>query len=195
MKSFLLSVLKFLLAPVAQYVESNLLLYAVVNTKSTLITNADAAPAVMAPAYQAHGRLREDIATVEVASGDSSGSTYRMVRVWSGWRISELIADTDDIGTTGAADVGLYDIAAAGGAVVDADFFASALVWNAGALANQNITHESGVVDLPNYGKRLWEQLGLASDPKKWYDIAATLTGAADAGGTFTLRARYVDGS
>lgn len=168
---------------------------AVVNTKSTVVTNADAAPAVMTAAYQAHGRLREDIATVEVANGDSVASTFRMLRVWSGYRITDLIHDSDDIGTTTAADVGLYRTAADGGAVVDADFFASALSLNGGALANLNIAKESAVVDLPNYGKRLWEQLGLSADPKVWYDIAYTLTGAADAGGSITIRARYVDGS
>lgn len=169
---------------------------AVVNTLFTGLTNLDAAQATLAPAYQMHGRLRETIGTVEAANGDSIGSTYRLCRVWSGWRISDVILDSDDIGTTTVADFGLYDIAAVNaGAVVDADFFGSAVSLKDGALSNSNITHESAVVDIANRHKRLWENLGLTVDPKKWYDVVATLTGAADAAGTITLRVRYVDGT
>jgi hypothetical protein len=166
---------------------------AVVNTKSTTITNLDAAQVVRAKAFANGAPLKEWIETVEVATGDSAASTYRFFRVPSWLRVSELIADTDDMGTTTTADIGLYRTAADGGAVVDADFFASALVWNAGALANQSVVHESAVVDLPNYGKRLWEQLGLAADPQVYYDVVATLVGAADAGGSLTLRMRATE--
>jgi len=166
---------------------------AVVNTKSTAITNADNTPADLNPDYQSRGVLREAVATLETANGDSIGSTYRLVRLWSGWRVSDVIVDSDDIGTTTAADVGLYRTAADGGAVVDADFFASALSLNGGALSNQNITHESGVVDVANKYKRLWEQLGLSADPGVWYDVVATLTAAADAAATITLRVRFAE--
>jgi hypothetical protein len=163
---------------------------AVVNTKSTTITNLDAAQVKRASAFANGAPLKEFIETVEIANGDSVGSTFRFFRVPSWMRVSELIGDWDDIGTTGAADFGLYKTAADGGAVVDADFFASAVVLNTGALANQQLVHESAVVDLPNYGKRIWEQLGLTEDPKIYYDVVATLTGAADAAGTLTLRLR-----
>lgn len=164
---------------------------AVVNTKSTSITNLDAGD--LNPDYKSRGVLREAVDTLETVNGDSIGSTYRTVRLWSGWRVSDVIIDSDDIGTTTAADVGLYRTAADGGAVVDADFFASALVLNAGALSGSNVTHESGVVDIANKGKRLWEQLGLTADPGLWYDLALTLTAAADAAGTITTRVRFAE--
>lgn len=167
----------------------------VVNTKSTLVTNADAAVQVLNKQTEDGGRLREKIATVETVNGDSIASTYRFFRVKSSDRVSSLLLDSDDIGATTIADFGLYDIAAAGGAVVDADFFASAVSLKDGALANTDITHESGVIDAANYGKQVWEQLGLTADPKKVYDVAATLTAAADAAGTITLRMRYSDGN
>jgi hypothetical protein len=163
--------------------------------KSGLITNADASPPVDNPAYQSHGRLRSAVATVEAVTSDSIASTYRMIRVWSGWRMDDLLLFADDIGTTGAADVGLYRVAADGGAVVDADFFASAQALSSGPYNNVSVIRESGVVDIANAGKRLWEQLGLTADPLVWYDITLTLTGAADGGGTITLIARYVDGT
>lgn len=166
---------------------------AVVTQKSTSITNADNTPAVLNPDYKSRGVLREAVETIELASGDSIASTYRMVRVWSGWRVSDIIVDSDDIGTTTAGNIGLYRTAADGGAVVDADFFASALSLSGGALSGSNVTHESGVVDVGNKGQRLWEQLALTADPGVWYDVALTLTAAADAAGTFTLRARFVE--
>lgn len=163
---------------------------AVVNTKSTTLTNLDAAQVTRAKAFANGAPIKEWIETNEIANGDSVGSTFRFFRVPSWVRVSELIGDWDDIGLTGAGDFGLYDTAANGGAVVDADFFASAVVMNTGALKDQQLVHESAVVDLPNYGKRLWEQLGLTADPQKYYDVVLTLTGAADAAGTVTLRLR-----
>lgn len=163
--------------------------------KSTLITNLDATPPVPRPLTEFGGRIKGACATVEAVNADSIASTYRMLRVHSSWRVEDLILDADDVGTTTAADVGLYRTSADGGAVVDADFFASAVVLNAGAVANSLITRESAVIDIANKAKRIWEQLALTSDPNLWYDIVITLTGAADAGGTITLTLRYVDGN
>lgn len=164
---------------------------AVVNTKSTAVTNADATPVDLNPQYQSRGVLRESVSTLEAVSGDSIGSTYRMVRVASGWRVSDILLDCEAI-TTCAGDVGLYRTAADGGAVVDADFFASAQSL-ATALHSQNVTNESGVVDIANKGKRLWEMLALTADPNVYYDVVVTLTAAAGSAGTITLRARTVE--
>lgn len=164
---------------------------AVVTLKSAAITNLDATPPVKNPFYSQEAPLREAIGEFVIANGDSTTSTYRVVRVHSSWRISSLLVDSPDIGTTTAADIGLYDTAANGGAVVDADFFASALSLNGGALANSEQVHESAVVSVANYAKRIWEQLSLTADPNKWYDVTLTLTGAADAAGTGMLRVRY----
>jgi len=57
------------------------------------------------------------------------------------------------------------------------------------------VTHESGVFDVANIEKRLWEALGLSADPKIWYDIVVTLTAAAGSAGTISLKTRYVDGT
>lgn len=167
----------------------------VVANKSTNITNMDKSLVVQAPAYQNHGRLRESIDVASIASGDSANSTYRVLRVFSSYRISDLLVDAPDIGTTTTADIGLYDIEANGGAVIDANFFATALDLKAAAIANTNAVHQSGVVAVADYAKPLWQQLGLTVDPKKFYDIALTLVGAADAAGAVALRVRYVDGS
>lgn len=168
---------------------------AVVALSSEMITDLDEAGVDLVPAYRTHGRLREMAESFSVANGDSIGSTYRVFRVWSGWRVSALILDTPDIGTTGIADFGLYKTAADGGAVVDADFFASAQSLSGGALANTDITRENAVITPANADKRIWEQLGLTADPLIWYDVVATLTAASDAAGEAGLRLRYVDGT
>jgi hypothetical protein len=168
---------------------------AVVNTKSTLVTNADSTTQTLNAMSNDGGKLRSKIGTLEAVSGDSIGSTYRLVRVPSNARVDAVLLTSDDIGTTTIADFGLYRTAADGGAVVDADFFGSAVNLSSGALAKTDITYESAVVDAANHGKMLWEQLGLSADPRVMYDVTATLTAAADAAGTITLRVNYVDGN
>ena len=164
---------------------------AVVNVKSTAITNRDATPAVPNNAHIQHGVLKECVATYEVATGDSSTSKYRMMQVPSNARISQLLLVSDDMGTATAADFGIYDTTENGGSVVDADFFSAAVSLNGGALSDSDITH-GNAFGKEDAEKPLWEALGLTSDPKKYYDVVATLTADADAGGTLTLKLRYV---
>jgi hypothetical protein len=75
--------------------------------------------------------------------------------------------------------------------VVDADFFASALSLKDGALNGEDVLHEAAVFTIANSGKELWDALGLTSDPHKFYDVALTLTGAADATATVKLVGRF----
>lgn len=164
---------------------------AVVAVKSTLITNADATPVVLNSPRVDGGFERVSVAAAAITSGDSIGSTYRMFRVPSNAVMTDLRIYSPDIGTTTISDIGLYDTAAAGGAVVDADFFASALSLKDGALNGTDVLHESAVFSIANSGKELWDALGLSSDPHKFYDVALTLTGAADATATVKLAGRF----
>ncbi len=172
---------------------------AVVNTKSTAVTNADAATQTNLSLKIAGGRLRESVGTVEAVNGDSIGSTFRLARIRSNDRVSRVMLSCDAI-TSCAGDVGIYDIAANGGAVVDADFFASAQSL-ASALVNADVTHEADAADAgAGFGhadveKPLWQALGLAADPYKLYDIAVTLTAAAAANGTIAMKVQYVNGN
>jgi hypothetical protein len=137
------------------------------------------------------GFERVSVATAAITSGDSVASTYRMFRVPSNAVMTDLRIYAPDIGTTTISDIGLYDTAAAGGAVVDADFFASALSLKDGALNGTDVLHEAAVFTIANSGKELWDALGLTSDPHKFYDVALTLTGAADATATVKLVGRF----
>lgn len=164
---------------------------AVENLKSTPITNADATPIVFNDACVAGGVERSWVGTKQVSASASIGSTYRLVRIPSNLRVSQVILACDAFDTTGAGDVGLYDTN--GGAVVDAGFFASAVVMTS-ILTGTDVTHESTVFGVEDAEKPLWEALGLTADPMKEYDVAITLTAANGAGATpdVTLKVRGV---
>jgi hypothetical protein len=70
----------------------------------------------------------------------------------------------------------VYQTAANGGAVVDADLFASALDPGGGAIPPTDVTHESGEYTYAESLMPLWEALGLTEDPGRDYDIAATVS-------------------
>lgn len=159
---------------------------AVVNLKSASVTAHDAGTAVNSA--ESNGILRTDVGIVAAANGDSIASTYRLCRVPSNARISALSLFCTAI-TSGAADIGLYQTAANGGAVVDADFFIAA---QSIATASPGLNVIGGNALAPaNRTKRLWEALGLPTDPGRDYDITATLTAAAAAAGTFGCDAAF----
>lgn len=166
---------------------------AVVAVKSSAVTNADAG--VLNNARVAKMSMREAVGTVELANGDSIASTYRVARIPSNARVSRVLISCDAI-TSGAGDVGVYQTAGNGGAVVDVDFFASAQSI-ATALVNTDITHEADPADagagfgLADVEKPLWQALGLTVDPGIDYDVALTLTAAAAAAGTVSVKVQY----
>lgn len=159
---------------------------------SAAISNADATPVVFNNSRITRAPLQEAIGTRQVPASASIASIIRLCRIPSNARISQVILSTDAFDTTGAGDVGIYQTAANGGAVVDADFFASAVVLTT-ALPNTAVTHESAVFGVEDVEKPLWEALGLTADPMRDYDVAITLTTANGAGATpdVTLRVQY----
>lgn len=163
---------------------------AVVTVKSTQITNRDAVPLVKSNGVQ-DASVMHSRGTCAVANGDSVGSKYIACSVPSNSRVTSVRLSAPDLGTTTTTDVGLYKSTADGGAVVDADFFASAYVLNVGPYLRVEVSQESGVYTLANMEKALWEALALTSDPKLNYDVVATLTGASDAAGNILLEVEY----
>lgn len=160
------------------------------NVKSGAITNRDATPAVLNSSQG--GIVRRCWGTVEAAAAGDAGSTYRMCSIPSNARAIRVVLATDDLGTTATLDVGLYQTTANGAAVVDADFFASAVDVNAAAKAETLVSHESGVYNIDDIEKPLWEALGLSADSKRDYDVVVTSAGDIDAAGTITVIVDYV---
>lgn len=167
---------------------------AITNRNSNVIANAVATPRVLnQPAIGGASRLHEVVGLVTPAADDSATSVQRFVRVPSNARISEVLLCNADATTGGAVDIGVYQTADNGGAVVDADLFASALALTGGPFNNSDQTYESGEYTLAESVKPLWEVLGLTVDPVREYDIAWTITTDFNgAGTTALLKVRYV---
>lgn len=169
---------------------------AVANTKSNIVTNADAKDGTKTAALVTHGRLREQAATVEAASADDAGSVYRLFRVHTSWRISELKIGHDALTNMTTADLGVYDVAENGGAVIDVDQFGSAIDMSAASSGLVDRSYEAANADISKIEQALWERLGLSTDPKKFVDIAVTATtNDPSAAGTIAGLCRYVDGT
>lgn len=163
---------------------------AVVALKSTVVTNADATIQTFNPVTQHGGRRRSIVATVEVTNGDSIGSTYRLARLPSNARVAGIFMTCDAI-TSAAADFGLYQTAANGGAVVDADAYAAAqTIATAITMLPVNLAFKTR--DIANCTKLVWEDLALSADSQRTYDLAATLTAAATASGTLSVEVVFV---
>lgn len=167
---------------------------AVANTKSTAVTNADATPPVMNKTYIQGGRVYSSVAVLEVAAADDDTSVYRLFRVWSGDRVDGIDIGSDAITGGTSYDLGLYQTADNGGAVVDADLFASALdLSSASALTER--TYEATATNIDKIEKQLWELAGLTSDPKRYYDICLTANTVGTGAGTIAGRLRYLKGA
>lgn len=165
------------------------------NQKSQIITDLEAVPQVKTEPTEVGGVVREAAALLSVTTG-AANDVKRFVRIPSRARIVAVEIANTDLDSNGAptlaADVGLYDIS--DGAVVDADFFASAITQLQAAAGFTDVTYESAVVTVANRLKKVWEQLGLTSDPKKDYEVALTYTtgAATHANGDIAMRVRYV---
>lgn len=166
---------------------------AVADRLSGVITNRDAVPRVNNNPGAAAGAVKAFVGKVLTVATDDINSVYRFATVPSNAVMHSLRIYSADIGSAAAeVDVGLYQTTANGSAVVDADFFASAVNLNAGALNGVDILHEAnsgfpiGEAEMP-----LWQALGLSTDPHIDYDICTTATGAIDAAVNMVLRGTY----
>lgn len=162
---------------------------AVVNTKSTLITNADATPPVLNSSYFDTGIMRTSVGTVEVAAADSDTSVFRFVRVPSNARINSIRVYCDTITAGTSFDCGLYQTAANGGAVLLATAYASAVDLSTAITVGTEIAFEAR--DIANVGKRVFEDGGLTADTALEYDICLLANTVGSAAGTITLAVNW----
>ena len=178
---------------------------AVVNTKSTIITNLDASPPEMADARHAGSRNRVKSASVAVAAGDDDGSTYRFVRVRSSDSLKSIKCINTAITGGNDYDCGLYRTAEDGGAVVDADLYADGFALALAAPAVPPTADGGSPIELRfgdastavpgDVNNRVWEDLGLTEDPGLDYDLVLTANTVGTGAGTIALVVEYTDGS
>lgn len=167
---------------------------ATVSVSSTQITNRDASPRVLSNSRISRGPLLGSMGVCATSAADDIGSKYKFCSVPSNARIAQLLLSNSSLGTAGAMDVGVYQTTDNGGAVVDADFFASAVALTS-AQSNVDITSEANganaSIGKEDLEKPLWEALGLSADPKRDYDIVGTVTTATIDAGYVALQATY----
>ena len=160
---------------------------------STLISNRAATPRVANEPWNDAKLKTTGAGIIEVSTATDAADELRFCRVRSNALVKRVLLSCDAVAVGGAMDVGVYRTDDDGGAVVDADFFASAQVVTT-ALVDSNITHESGIYGIEDRDQPLWEALGLSADPQIWYDIAGTVTTDMGGAGTLVLEVEYVDG-
>lgn len=167
---------------------------AVANTKSTIVTNLDSTPPVKNTLAVMGGVLREAVATVEIAAADCDTSVYRLFRVHSSWRISDILRYNDAITSGADFDVGLYDTAENGGAVVNINAFADAVSLASAATTSpvHDIYETGGDVGVEDIEQRVWEMAGVSADPNKFYDLAYTGVTVGSGAGTLSVKLQYV---
>lgn len=168
--------------------------------KSASITNYDSVPSVRVNAGKGSpGVLVSVNDYITPTTGKTTGSIYRLVRVRSSVHIKQILLDSAAMAGSTAFDFGVYysddpldpNYAANAGAVIDADFFASAVDVSSAVRAT-DITNESGTYTADKRNKALWDALGLSADPGGFFDICATSTATVNTGAVMGIEARYV---
>lgn len=162
------------------------------NVNSTWIGNAVATPKVLTNSNQSAGRVFTAKSVATVSATQAQNDTIRLVRVPSNARIDAVLLSTGDATTGGAINIGVWQTEENGGAVVDADLFASALALTGGPFNRSDQTFESGEYTYAESALPLWQVLGLTKDSNREYDIVAQVsTVFADAGTTMVLEVQY----
>lgn len=150
------------------------------NVNSTWITNAVATPSVATNSNKAAGRVMNAKSVATVSATQAANDTIRLVRVPSNARIDAVLLSTGDATTAGNVNIGIWQTVENGGAVVDADLFASALALTGGPFSRSDQTWESGEYTYAESCLPLWEVLGLSADPVREYDVVAQVSTTGD---------------
>lgn len=125
--------------------------------------------------------------TVEVAAAADADSIYTFIRVPTSARITGLSEYShDDLASTGSPTLDF------GFSPVSANFTADPDALNDGIDVATAAGSGKLVKDRANYGKRVWELMGLSSDPGGFADLIGTIKDAAtNTGGTITVTVAY----
>tara|TARA_R110002096_G_C14156362_1_gene684506 strand:- start:34 stop:540 length:507 start_codon:yes stop_codon:yes gene_type:complete len=119
---------------------------------------------------EVHGRQR--IARSEITFLLQTTDTARMLTLKSTDRLYELWLCGNGAGSAGATDVGIYTAGELhAGAVVDQDFFGSAIA-SPSTAAGADVFAEATAANTVLRGLPMWQIAGASSDPGGYYDIA-----------------------
>jgi hypothetical protein len=158
--------------------------------KSPALTNREATPPVLnnpglgsgADVKVAFGHLASVTAALSITS------IIRLVEVPSNAIIHRVSFQSAAQGA-GKFDLGLYRNNKDAGAVVDQDFFATAVDCTS-AVAITDETNESGTNTIAKQAQPIWQAAGMTADPKSTLDVAATVVTTDVTTGTGAIAVR-----
>lgn len=169
---------------------------AVNNNFGNLLTNTYASNPVAiantAGSDRPDARMIAAYCTIPVVGTDLAGSQYRFFRVYSNDVILSLRFAATAL-TAGAVSLGLWlpNTGAHVSSAAEHLFATSIDCSSAVAIGEKRFTN----LALTTAGQRIWELLGLSSDPVAVYDLAAVSTTGATASGTLYCDAVLSTGS
>lgn len=160
---------------------------AIVNEKSTFLSNLDAEPQVYGDAGLHGGVTRSYTIVHEVTAGDSATSTYRLVRLPSNARLlGSSHISWDDLASTGSPtiDLGVVNVTDETRITDDPDAI------NDGLDAASAAAQTTIIKTIDNYGKKLYEFVsGQTTDPKGDLEIMLSIVDAdVNTGGTIVAQ-------
>lgn len=162
---------------------------AINHNNGTLLANTYANPPVFNPTGEdtSYVYTKQGTCAIPTTATDLANSVYTFCRVFSSDIPLDVIFGSTAL-TAGALSVGLFLPNSLTVAATNSDhlFATSINCASAVAPANNRFTNLS----ITTTGQRVWQLLGLSSDPLAWYDLAAYSTTGATAAGT--LMGRYV---
>lgn len=125
--------------------------------------------------------------TVEVAAAANSGSVYTMVRIPTDARIHGLSRIAfDDLASVGSPTLSI------GFKSVDSNFTTAGTALNDSIDCFTAASTANVIKDVANNGKKVWEFLGLTTDPGGFADVTISIAAAAaNTGGTISLMLMY----
>lgn len=166
--------------------------------KSTSITNLDTTPPVEnTRGSGAPGGVQYVDDFVTAVAADAAGSTYKFVRVPSNAIVKRVTIESEAQGA-GKINLSVYYSSSTvdgtpsskQGVIVPTtgdSFFASDIDLTS-AVVPTDVTNESGNYTIDKRKKRLWDALGLTSDPGGFFDIVGVVHTTAITTGTGKIR-------
>lgn len=173
---------------------------AVVNTKSTAITNRDATPPVINDGRIERGVKKSAVGSVAVGAADSANSYYPLVSVPSSAMVRSVLLTAVAGMTTLAGNVGVFkNTANSAGTTtgVAANTGSNTFFGSASSLAsalNRSDVTGAGSYTTDKREQPLWQAIGLTADPMTTFDIGVQVTTAnTGAAGRVGVEVEYVD--
>ena len=161
--------------------------------KSDLVTTEDTVGSQVEDHIE--GAIKGKTSTYAASGAISDNDVILMCKVPVDANLTSVILNSDDLGTTGALNCGLYPAngttISADTDAVDEDCIATAVDVNTAAVSNSELRFE--VQDINTINSKAWELAGLSARPD--YDefyVALTASAATTAAGDISLKVEFI---